>query len=96
MRLVCRILNLRFALAYLIALGILAIGTFGMFGAEKDPLAGVLLIPLGLPWNLLVDLSPEELWPWLGSMAPAVNLMIFYGLCRLKSKRLRRSMNGIR
>ena len=40
-------------------------GTFGLFGTERDPLAGVFLLPLGLPWVLAIDLFPEPLWPWL-------------------------------
>ena len=40
---------------YLIALLLLAIGTFGWFGQEQDPLSAAFLLPLGLPWNILAD-----------------------------------------
>lgn len=38
-----------FAAAYVMALAILAVGTFGRFGSERGPLAGVFLVPLGMP-----------------------------------------------
>ena len=41
--------------------GLLLIGTFGLFGQEKDPLSAVFLIPLGLPWFIWVDGFPESL-----------------------------------
>lgn len=40
---------------YLAALLLLAIGLFGWFGQEQDPLSAVFLMPIGLPWNLLGD-----------------------------------------
>ncbi len=48
----CRIVVLAFVVLYVSALALLAIGTFGWFGQERDPLSGVGLIPLGLPWTL--------------------------------------------
>jgi len=41
--------------------GLLLIGTFGLFGQEKDPLSAVFLIPLGLPWFIWVVGFPERL-----------------------------------
>lgn len=38
-----------FVVLYLLALALLAIGTFGWFGQEQDPLSGVFLLPFGLP-----------------------------------------------
>ena len=67
---------------YLVALALLLIGTFGLFGQERDPLSGVFLLPLGLPWNLLVDLAPEPAWPWLAAAAPLLNLVILMAVCR--------------
>lgn len=67
---------------YLVALALLLIGTFGLFGQERDPLSGIFLLPLGLPWNLFVDLAPEPAWPWLAAASPLVNLLILVGLCR--------------
>jgi hypothetical protein len=78
----CRYVVWLFAILYAGALALLAVGTFGLFGSERDPLAGVFLIPLGMPWNGLIDLAPEALWPWLAMAAPAVNLAILWGACR--------------
>lgn len=78
----CRIVVAGFALLYALALLLWAIGTFGLFGAERDPLAGVFLLPLGLPWALAVDLFPEPLWPWLSLACPALTLAVLLWLCR--------------
>jgi hypothetical protein len=67
---------------YTLALAVFLMGTFGWFRQPRDPLAGVFLLPLGLPWNLLAD--------WLGLparaaaalLAPAINLGILYWLWR--------------
>lgn len=68
-----------FLVLYAGALFLLAVGTYGWFGQGQDPLAGVFLMPLGLPWNLLAD--------WLGVggaavaiAAPAINAAILYWL----------------
>jgi hypothetical protein len=71
-----------FALLYFAALGLFAVGTLGLFGAARDPLAGVFLIPLGLPWVFLLDGLPEPALPWAGALAPAVNLLLLRALCR--------------
>ena len=56
----CRLLLITFAALYLLALGLFAIGTLGLFGNERDPLAAVFLLPLGLPWQLWVrKISPS-------------------------------------
>ncbi|TCO71557.1 hypothetical protein [Rhodovulum euryhalinum] len=83
----CTIVTVGFALLYLVALGLFAVGTLGLFGAERDPLAGVFLIPLGLPWNRLVDTFPEPLWPWLAAAAPLLNVAILTALCRILRRR---------
>lgn len=64
-----------YALAFLLFL----IGTFGWFGQEKDPLSGVFLMPLGLPWNMLADRlgAPGLL---TGLLAPAINAGILFWL----------------
>lgn len=51
-----------FAALYGAAFLLFLIGTYGWFGQEKGPLAGVFLIPLGLPWNLLAD-RPRSVSP---------------------------------
>ncbi|HSF19526.1 MAG TPA: hypothetical protein VLK65_28645 [Vicinamibacteria bacterium] len=71
-----------FGLAYLAALVLFVIGTFGLFGSERGPLAGVFLLPLGVPWIWLVDLAPERFWPWLLAAAPVVNLAILWAMCQ--------------
>ena len=46
---------------YLAALFLFVVGSFGLFGSDSGPLAGVFLVPLGLPWNGFVDLFPPAL-----------------------------------
>lgn len=67
---------------YLVALALLLIGTYGLFGQEQDPLAGVFLIPLGLPWNLWLEGMPDAFLPWFAALSPALNIGIFKLLCR--------------
>ncbi|MBL8660920.1 MAG: hypothetical protein JNM75_14330 [Rhodospirillales bacterium] len=79
----CRIALTAFVMLYLLALIIALLGTFGPFGIETDPLAGVFLVPLGFPWNLLVDAFPDPLWPWLAAAAPLLNLLGLWLVCRV-------------
>jgi len=80
---ICRLLIGVFALAYIFALGLLAIGTFGLFGVVRDSMSGVYLIPLGMPWNIfLLSDAPEVLLPWIGILAPLLNLAILLFICR--------------
>ena len=83
----CRLLTWAFALAWAGALLVWLTGSFGWFGAERDPLSGVYLVPLGLPWTRLVDLAPEPAWPVLAALAPGLNLALVAGLCRLLHRR---------
>lgn len=79
----CRLLIGGFGLAYLIGLCLLAVGTFGLFGAERDPLSGVFVLPLGLPWNLLTGSLPDGAPRILGAvLAPLLNLGILAVICR--------------
>jgi hypothetical protein len=57
----CRILLVMFAAAYLFALAILVIGTFGLFGQARDPLSAVYLQLLGWPWTLMIEVFPQPL-----------------------------------
>ena len=66
----------------LVALALLLIGTFGLFGQEQDPLSGVFLIPLGVPWVFWLEGFPETLRPWLAALTPLLNLAILTLLCR--------------
>ena len=69
-----------FVALYAIALALLAIGTFGWFGQEKDPMSGVFLLPLGLPWNLLLDRVLGLDGPLVAILSPAVNAGALYWL----------------
>ncbi|MEP6391062.1 MAG: hypothetical protein ABJ056_14195 [Halioglobus sp.] len=71
-------LRFGFLLAYLTALTLFTVGTFGLLGAEKDPLSGIFLIPLGFPWIILVEFAPEPFWPWLAALAPSLNLLAIW------------------
>ncbi len=82
MNLVCRLVTIGFAVLYALAFGLFIVGTFGLFGSPSGPLAGVFLVPLGLPWNQLLNVFPEPLWPTLAVLAPAVNLVILMLTCR--------------
>ncbi len=68
-----------FLALYVIALALFLIGIFGLFGQEKDPLSGVFLIPLGLPWNFLAD-KLGLAGVATAVLAPAINLGILFWL----------------
>ncbi len=73
-----------FFILYSVAVVLFLIGTFGWFGQEPDPLAGVFLMPLGLPWNLIGDklgLTSAA----LGILAPAMNLGLLFWVWRRRS-----------
>jgi len=78
----CRLIVVAFALLYVLALVFFFVGTFGLFGSPSGPLAGVFLMPLGVPWNQLLDVFPEPLWPMFAILAPALNLVILVVICR--------------
>lgn len=71
---------------YFIALALLLIGTYGLFGQEQDPLAGVFLMPLGLPWVLWLDGLPDPVLSWLAALTPALNLVLLALLCRISTR----------
>lgn len=77
-----RIVTAIFGLLYLLALGLLIVGTFGLFGSERDPLAAVFLVPLGFPWVLLLDGVSQAALPWLAVLCPLLNLLILAAICR--------------
>ena len=87
MRLACYLVVIAFSVLYALAVGLLIIGTFGLFGSPSGPLAGVFLVPLGLPWNLAFDVFPEPLWPTLAVLAPALNLIILVLICGWGARR---------
>ena len=70
-----------FCALYVLALLLFLIGTFA---SEDESLAGVFLVPLGLPWNLKIDrLFPEPLWPWAAALAPILNIALIRLICKL-------------
>jgi hypothetical protein len=73
-----------FTIAYVATLALLAIGMLGLFNQPRDPSSGILLLPLGLPWNLFLDGMPEAWRPWLAAGAPAVNLLLALA-CHLRT-----------
>jgi hypothetical protein len=83
----CRLLKWVFAAAYVVALFLFALGTWGWFGADRDPLAGVFVILLGLPWNLFIDSFPDGSPAVLAALAPALNLAILFSICSAMRRR---------
>jgi len=78
---ICKAAVFIFFAAYLFALFVLAAGTYGWFGTARDPLAGVFLIPLGLPWNALLPASLGA-----GVFSPILNGVIMLLICRRLSR----------
>ena len=85
----CRIVTAGFGLLYLAALGLFLVGTFGLFRSERDPLAAVFLVPLGLPWIRLLYGVAQPLLPWLAALSPLLNLAILVATCRLTAGKRR-------
>jgi hypothetical protein len=79
---ICRLLVVTFTVLYAAAFGLYLVGTFGWFGSPRGPLAGVFLVPLGLPWNLWLDGMPPAMLPAAAVAAPALNLLLLWSLCR--------------
>lgn len=71
-----------FVVAYVVALAIFLIGTFQLFGHKEEPMAGIFLIPLGLPWFRVADLFGEALTPWFATITPLINATILWALAR--------------
>jgi hypothetical protein len=76
-----------FGLLYLVALGPFVIGALGLFGNPSGPLAGIFLIPLGLPGNLLADAASEQVRLWVLVVAPAINVALLALLYRWRTSR---------
>jgi hypothetical protein len=73
-----------FCSIYALALLLWLTGTLGWTGTENAPLSGVFLVILGQPWVRWVDsLLPEALWPAGAALAPAINALIIFAICRL-------------
>lgn len=83
---ICRYLLIVFAALYATALALFLVGSYGWFGSPQGPLAGVFLLPLGLPWIRWLDGLPSGLRPVAAIAAPALNLLLLWGLCRWRSR----------
>lgn len=83
----CRFLVMAFAVLYAAAFALFLIGTYGWFGSPQGPLAGVFLMPLGLPWTLWLDGLPSAVRPAAATAVPALNLLLLWGLCRWRARR---------
>ncbi len=94
MSLICRLLLGLLVLAYAAAVAIFLVTVFGLFDQPEDPLGAVFLLPLGLPWNLLLRGAPTPLLPWLFAAAPLVNIALLLWLCRRKRRRSAGSDGG--
>lgn len=68
-----------FVVLYGAALLLLLVGAFGWFGQEWDPLSGVFLMPLGLPWNLIADRIGLP-GVAVGVLSPLINAAILFWL----------------
>lgn len=84
---ICRWMLRLLALCYVVALILFVVGRYGFFGADRDPLSAVFLMPLGLPWVLFVDLLPDSLWPIAAALVPLLNLALLAALCRWAARR---------
>lgn len=84
---ICRVAIVIFGTAWVAAIALLLIGTFGWFGQEKDPLSGIFLMPLGLPWSLFLDGLPNTMKPWGAAFAPGINLALLMLICGVLSRK---------
>lgn len=84
---ICRLAVIVYAVLYAAAFALFLIGTYGWFGSPQGPLAGVFLVPLGLPWNLWLDGLPPAALPAAAVAAPALNLLLLWGVCRWRGRR---------
>ena len=83
----CRIIVILFAILWAAALALLAIGTFGWFGQEPDPLSGIFVVLLGSPWvQLAGKIGGESMI--LAILMPGLNLIILILICRLMGRRI--------
>lgn len=76
-----------FATLFVLALFLMLVGTFGWFGQEPDPLSGIFLVPLGLPWNIIAERLGLTAMGGVvamvtGIVSPLINLAILYWLWR--------------
>ncbi|QBK30586.1 hypothetical protein [Roseitalea porphyridii] len=87
----CRLVVGALVVLWAFALFILAVGTFGWFGQERDPLSGIFLVVLGQPWVMAIDALPGPLRPWAAALAPLINIALVAALCSALGRRSRSS-----
>lgn len=75
-----------FLALFLIALGIFFSNMMGWFGQTPDALAGIYLLPFGLPWNLIGINLPDPFPLIVGLGAPLINLAILRWLWRASDR----------
>ncbi len=85
----CRIVAALFVLLWIIGVATHFAAAAGM-GDWADVIASLVMTPLGLPWNLSALMMGDAYGARLvvALAAPAINLLIVYGLCRLIARRL--------
>jgi len=66
-----------FLALYISAVFILLTGFFGWFAQQQDPLSGIFLLPLGLPWIIIGDKMGLTSTA-LAILSPAINLGILF------------------
>jgi hypothetical protein len=86
---ICRVIVAVFGITYVIALGLLLVGTLGLFGSPSGPLAGIFLIPLGIPWIFMLESVSDTLKPWLAALTPGLNLAVLWFICRLLNRSMK-------
>lgn len=84
---ICRIFVISFTVLYVVALALYLIGNYGWLGSPRGPLAGVFLLPLGLPWIWWLDGLPSAMLPMTAIAAPLLNLLLLWSLCRWRKRR---------
>ena len=71
-----------FLIAFLAALAVFVSNMMGWFGQSPDALAGIYLLPFGLPWNL-IGIALDDPFPIMfGLGSPLINLAILWWLWR--------------
>jgi hypothetical protein len=84
---ICRFFVIAFAVLYAAAVALYLVGSYGWFGSPRGPLAGVFLVPLGLPWNQWLAGLPPAMRPVAAVGAPALNLLLLWSLCRWRLRK---------
>ncbi len=83
----CRVVVIAFAALYASAFALFLIGTYGWFGSPQGPLAGIFLVPLGLPWSRWLGGLPPAVLPAAAVAAPALNLLLLWMSCRWRARK---------